>query len=243
MFREPEVELVRHWLSPEALLVDVGANTGVYSRAATDRGARVVAFEPLAELARDLQRDLGPAACVYGLAVGTDEGVTTIYVPLHGDREVSTRASLSQSANGDMPLAEHIVSVVRLDRMVRDATLVKIDVEGRELDALRSADALLRRRKPDLLVEIEQRHHSREEGLAVFDLLRELGYAGFFLRNLPPRPRLTPLEEFDFDVHQDPANQKPIGQEAAGEYVNNFIFTTPERVPELLAAVETAFGR
>lgn len=222
--------------------VDVGANTGLYSRhalAAPD--VRILAFEPLPEVARQLQVDLGPQHPVFATAIGRDEGTTVIYVPLHGGREVTTRASLSQAANGDLELAEHVVTVARLDRMVEHADVLKIDVEGRELDVLRSAERLLRH-QPVVIVEVEQRHNGREAAEEVFDLLARAGLRGFFIRSQAPGPQLLSLSEFDFEVHQRVENAKPIGRNVEGEYVNNFIFAPPAREDELARAARKVFA-
>lgn len=229
-------------LRPGDTFVDVGANTGLYSRHALSvPGVHILAFEPLPDVARQLQADLGADHPVFATAVGRDEGTTVIYVPLHAGREVTTRASLSQAANGDLELAEHVVTVASLDRMVLHADVLKIDVEGRELDVLRSAERLLRD-QPIVIVEVEQRHNGREAAEEVFDLLGRAGLHGFFIRNQPPGPQLLSLSEFDFEVHQRVENAKPIGRHVEGEYVNNFVFAPPAREDELARAARQVFA-
>jgi hypothetical protein len=97
---------------------------------------------------------------------------------------------------------------------------IKCDVEGHEHEVLIGAREVLRRSKPVLLIEVEQRHRRRAVG-ETFDLLSRLGYDGYMLTAKGPRP----LAEFDVQEHQlalvaaDPsATRPPTG------YVNDFLF-------------------
>lgn len=222
-------------------MVDVGANTGLYAEHAAAAGARVIAFEPFGYLAEKLLARLPAPHTIFALAVGTVEGLATIYVPQHDGRNVLTRASLIADANGEVPLAEYTITVVGLDRLVDHADLIKVDVEGRELDVLRSGAKLLESSRPTVVVEVEQRHHGKAEAQEVFDHLASLGYQGFFVRNAGPQPSLHPLSEFDFDADQGVDNAKPIGADAEGTYINNFVFVQPDQVGTLRDAAARAF--
>jgi hypothetical protein len=76
------------------------------------------------------------------------------------------------------------VRLCRLDDLCRDMrgriSFVKIDVEGHELEVLRGGIETLRRHRPNLLIEIEQRH-SPVPIFHTLDFLASLGYAGEFL--------------------------------------------------------------
>ena len=222
-------------------MVDVGANTGLYAEHAAKAGARVIAFEPFEYLAKKLFARLPAPHKIFALAVGTVEGMATIYVPQHDGHNVLTRASLIPDANRDVPLAEFTVTVVGLDRLVDHADLIKVDVEGRELDVLHSGAKLLESSRPIVVVEVEQRHHGKAEAQEVFDHLASLGYQGFFVRDAAPQPSLHPLSEFDFDVDQGIDNAKPIGADADGTYINNFLFVQPDQVGTLRDAAARAF--
>lgn len=223
-------------------MVDVGANTGLYAAHAAAAGARVIAFEPFGYLAEKLLARFPAPHTIFALAVGTVEGLATIYVPQQEGHNVLSRASLLPDANGEVPLAEYTITVVGLDRLVDHADLIKVDVEGRELDVLRSGARLLESSQPIVIIEVEQRHHGKAEAEEVFDHLSRLGYQGFFVRNTSPQPSLHPLSEFDFDVDQSVANAKPIGADAEATYINNFVFVQPEQLDHLHAAAARAFA-
>jgi hypothetical protein len=110
-----------------------------------------------------------------------------------------------------------VVRVATLDSFdLHGVGLIKIDVEGAELGVLEGAVETLRRFRPLLLVEIEQRHHRAPIG-GVFERLRALDYDGHFLDG---RGVVRPIEEFDVERHQVATLDNP----ARGPYINNFLF-------------------
>ncbi len=108
----------------------------------------------------------------------------------------------------------------------RDGTAVvgfiKVDVEGHELDVLRGAEATLRRDRPALLVESEERHRPGAVA-AVHGFLGSLGYHGFMVDD----GRLVSLGGFDPSRDQNVPNDRLMDLNAGhyeGRYVNNFFF-------------------
>lgn len=137
-------------LPPDTVVVDGGANKG----AVTDRllaalpGCRVEAFEPIARLARKLAKRFAgePRVAVHAMALG--EAAASL--PL----SVLSRPTLSsllaptgirdKYAGEDLPVTETVtVPVARLDAVLVRADVLKLDVQGYELPALRGASGLL----------------------------------------------------------------------------------------------------
>ena len=130
--------------------------------------------------------------------------------------ESSPSASLRATADTDVVLD---VMLERLDAFeFLDLMFVKIDVEGAELDVLRGGAETLRRCRPLLLVEIEQRHH-REPIAEVFEQIALFGYDGAFLDG---SGRLRPLSAFDVERWQLEAVLRP---DRGQPYINNFFFS------------------
>jgi hypothetical protein len=68
---------------------------------------------------------------------------------------------------------------VTLDSLgLTGVTFVKLDIEGHELHALRGARETIRRDRPTLLLELEERHHPVQP---VIDLLADWQYEGRIL--------------------------------------------------------------
>jgi FkbM family methyltransferase len=229
---ERELELVLALLDRGMHFVDVGANRGLYSRAAMLRGAHVTAVEPLPWLVDPLVRLVGQRGEVLQVAVGTQPGEHAIHIPTFEGVRVDTRSSLDPAANRGMSTEEILVRVDSLDHLWESwlgVDMVKIDVEGTELDVLRSGERLLSEARPALLIEVEARHHP-DDPAAAFRLLRNLGYDSFHLAP-ESASRLVSADAFDFALHQDPHFHKAPG--TAGHdprYVNNFLFLPSERL-------------
>jgi FkbM family methyltransferase len=141
---------------------DIGANIGFYTLIASRHVGRghVVAFEPLPENQRSIRRNLALNAVtnveVVGVALGDHEGTASL--ALH---ESPTWAKLDTSADTafkrDAAATSHIeVPLSTIDAQLERFTppdLVKMDIEGAEVAALRGASRLLTEVRPTLICE------------------------------------------------------------------------------------------
>jgi FkbM family methyltransferase len=198
-------------------VVDVGANLGTYTYALARAGARVEAFEPQSACARVLMAFAAdkPAVRVHQVALGDTKSEVNLYIPIVDNRARSGEASLRNVGAA----AQERVTIAPLDTFDLPAvSMIKIDVEGAELGVIGGAVDTIRRDRPLLLVEIEQRHH-RSPVSEVFARIAELGYQGYFL-DASHRVRL--ISEFDFERYQNP--NAVLSKPSAGQYINNFLF-------------------
>src|SRR5262252_5955921 len=142
---------------PGVTVVDVGANIGyntVYASRRVGPAGRVVAIEPAADNVRILRENLAVNAIdnvvVHPVAAGRMREVRDLF--LRGD--VSAVNSLFAESVYAAVTGIEKVSVVPLDDLVEgDADLVKLDVEGAELDALAGMTRLLRNPRLQLIAE------------------------------------------------------------------------------------------
>jgi len=220
-----ELPIVCHALRPGSLAIDVGANEGVYTHAFVRTGAFVEAFEPqpaCLQVLRSYERRHANVR-VRSHALGAAHSTGILRVPVRNGHEVTGWGSLrDHGQRGAEAAVEHNVEVRTLDSFgFRDVALIKIDVEGSELDVTRGARATIETWRPLLLVELEQRYHAEPIARA-FDELTALGYRGSFM---DPRDGMRPLSHFDPAIHQALANADVPG----APYVNNFIFAPLER--------------
>lgn len=139
-----------HTAMPGAVLVDVGANIGNHTIFfAAIVGARVVAFEPVADTAAHLRENVGLNNCgerveVHEMALWSREGRGRVVMPQTAN---SGTAHIEPSSEGK-------VHLIRLDRLkLPRVDILKIDVEGAEPEVLRGASRTLRRQRPMLVVE------------------------------------------------------------------------------------------
>jgi FkbM family methyltransferase len=170
-------------LSPDDVFYDVGANIGLYSCFAASRlcKGRVVAFEPHPETAERLRTNIALNIEVYDVfefALADSEDTMVLGPPENGGRPGTFRLR----ENGGK--AAISVDVVRGDELRARAgipapSVVKIDVEGAELDVLEGLSKTLSAERCRLVyVEVhpavlEARGNSQQD---VESRLRELGF-------------------------------------------------------------------
>jgi len=221
---EREMAMLPLFVDPRRLSVDVGANNGAYTQALLALGGRVVAVEANEVLARQLQRIYGRMARVICAAASSEPGTARLRIPRHCAGFGHGLATFEAGNTLDGAEVEEIlVRRIPLDGMGLPAVgFIKIYVEGHELDVLMGAEAVLRRDRPTLLIESEERHRPGAVA-SVRDFLGRLGYTGFMI----DEGRLASIAGFDprRDQHV-PRNR--LGDLNAGHYegryINNFFF-------------------
>ncbi len=147
--------LARQGVLPKTVL-DVGANVGQFAVAAAKLfpGVRVHSFEPVPEVARELEKNvsgLGNVA-VHPFALGEERGEVSFHVNSHAHS--SSVLPLTEAHRRAFPeareTAEISVGVSTLDDVfsgvdLRGPTLLKLDVQGYEPQTLRGGAKTLRR--------------------------------------------------------------------------------------------------
>jgi FkbM family methyltransferase len=219
---EREVHELGRLVTPGTTAVDVGAHIGDYTYSLCKHvgpNGHVIAVEPLPDLARMLTKataKLNLPVTVVNCALSTQPGEAELRVPWEGGERMAGYATLEsrETAEGGQVFR---VKVRTLDDVCAGAasriSFIKIDVEGHELSVLRGGIEMLKKHRPNLLIEIEQRHSAVPIG-ETFAFIESQGYRGEFLT---PDRQPHELSEFKMDVHQ-PENA------ARGQYVSNFIF-------------------
>jgi len=223
---EGELMLLPQLVDRSRLAIDVGGNVGVYSYHLSRFAKSVVTFEPNPEYAEFLKA-VGLTTRVETVALSSQPGEALLRFPSVDGKEYGGMASINAAAVPDAIVARQIpVPLRRLDDYdFKNVGFIKIDVEGHEEGVLAGAIETIRRDKPVILVEIEER--SNPGGLdRISRTLSALGYAGSFL----DRGRRRPLAEFDASVHQVWTSDvgRLGGNRRRLAYVNNFMFA-PEQ--------------
>jgi FkbM family methyltransferase len=188
-------------LAPDACCIDVGAHSGdVLAEIVriAPRG-RHIGFEPLPALATALRRRL-PGVDIRNVALGDAEGSAPFIHVL--DRPGWSGLKARPTPDGDAPRTETIeVTVERLDGALPAGyvpTLIKLDVEGAELDVLHGARATLAAHHPLLIFEHglgSADHYGTGPG-DVHDLLGGLDYRIFDLQGQGPYARAAFVHTF-----------------------------------------------
>lgn len=167
--------LIRVAVTGGRSMVDVGANRGELLAAAVEAAAdsQHYAIEPVDWLATRLTTRF-PTVRVLPVVAGDRERLVEFY-----EYNRDTRSSLSAITTETVKRVTQL-KMVRLDDVIdrsADISVLKIDVEGHELDVLRGADRLLGTCRPLIIFE----HGSpaggeREDSTPIFNLLESFGY-------------------------------------------------------------------
>jgi len=210
---DQEMFFVLNLLKDKRRFIDIGANVGIYSFYFKNIFKNIEAFEPLKEISYRLEYFQNESLNVHNVALSNKRGELQFYIPLISGKPVASLASLETR---DCKCEIRTVKVNTLDSYnFDDVDLVKIDVEGHEQSIINGAHNVLKKNKPILIIEIEQRHIKNNID-EVFKSIINLNYLGYFLKN----HKLIPLDNFSYEL-----NQKPyLNDVMAKDYVNNFIF-------------------
>ena len=133
-----------------AVCLDVGANEGDYSRALAEHlpGASIHAFEPVERTCEELRETLaGTGVTVHGVALGAQRGSADMHVIEGHSQLASLHPLLSHPSRPESSV--EVVEVTTLDEWaaandIPRIALLKIDVEGAELEVLRGASRMIR---------------------------------------------------------------------------------------------------
>jgi len=226
-------------------IVDVGAHDGLltvpFSRLP---GSRVLAFEPLPRAFARLVRAVGeahgggipPHVALHPEALGDQAGEITLSLPVLDGEAQEQWASTAKDYKG---FEGRRISVERLRVPLRtldslalpDVTHLKVDAEGAEYEVFRGATETLRRCRPLITAEIEERHRLGSTW-AVPAFLDALGYDSFFHLS----GRWFPVAALDRATMQR-ASPDPSVFEASDPYVFVFLIVPRERSAEVIAAL------
>lgn len=179
---EPTLSFLADLVRPGDVVLDVGANFGVYSLVLSARagtGGRCYAFEPgedaLLQLRRNLARNSRLPIEVVPVALSDREGAAPLF---------HTGGPTTFSLAGKGGEAEEGVSVTTLDAWARSnsipsAAVMKVDVEGHETEVFLGGRDFLDAARPLIMFEISGSALARGgRGLsASFDALRAMGFA------------------------------------------------------------------
>lgn len=224
---EPELGILSALVDPELLALDIGANRALYTIRLRALARKVHAFEPVPTLAARL-RAAFPDVTVHELALSARGGSVTLRLPGRNTSwaTIEPGNALEKSTGGVRGIE---VTAMRLDDVALEKIgFVKIDVEGHELAVLEGARVVLRRDRPVLLIELEERH-TKNALRGATAALEPLDYRGYFLDG----QRFRPVSAFDAAVDQDPARVSERGKE--GRYLNNFVFVPEARTRVVFA--------
>eukprot|EP00742_Colponemidia_sp_Colp-10_P008355 GILJ01009049.1.p1 GENE.GILJ01009049.1~~GILJ01009049.1.p1 ORF type:complete len:500 (+),score=88.97 GILJ01009049.1:78-1577(+) len=208
---EDEIRFVRTIMEPDMVVVDVGANLGMYTLSCASLvgpGGRVFAFEPASSICdcirKSVERNRLQNIQIIQAAVSDHDGQAEL--AWASDSELNTLAINaplpSQSAAGSDGCTREAVQLVTLDSFaqacqVQRVDFLKLDAEGEEKRIIQGAQKFLTFFSPLVLVEIK---HVDKWDMEAVNALQTLGYRCYQL--LPELNVLIPFDSTSIDPFQ-----------------------------------------
>ena len=152
------LKLYQDIIIPDSIIVDVGANIGIHSLALADivsswPRSRVIAYEPKRELVKRLHsnlklNNLSKVVKVSQIGLWSEPG------KIYFNEDV---LNFNQGVGRYDPTSNNFIEVTSLDKdldnLSTPITLIKIDVEGAELEVIRGGIRLLEKHRPSIVIE------------------------------------------------------------------------------------------
>jgi FkbM family methyltransferase len=202
--------LYENMLKPGDRIFEAGANIGYYIAVAEGRlgpNVEYLAVEPDPEVFETLTsnvQSIGKRITLREIAVSENDGESTFF-----QSASSNLGSIRKSRRTDDQAKKVITTTI--DQLCATShfspTVLRMDIEGAEVFALRGARNVLKECRPRLFIELHPSLMTEDETLEVLAMLEEAGYAEFFVTDrsydqpsalhfLPRcRPRLLGLKE------------------------------------------------
>lgn len=177
------------------VILDVGANIGRVAEAAlrTYPDSEVHCFEPVSTTFSMLRHRLARFGSQvhlhpYGLS-NTNGEVTINLTSFHGANSIHPQARLHKQLNPHVTeVGTERILLKRLDDLAGElpstCDIIKIDVEGHELQVLEGGEAFIRDRVDTVLIEISLMRDQSWEHQCVFDIFAVMRKLGFSLINV-----------------------------------------------------------
>jgi FkbM family methyltransferase len=218
-FETAERAFVQNFLKPGMTVMDVGAHHGLYtllaSKCVGDAG-RVIAFEPSPRERRALLLNLRlnrtKNVRVESLALGSRNIQTELYVVERLETGGnSLRPPVTPSATSKIPVHVRRLDDWATESQIDQADLIKLDVEGGELEFLQGAERFLTgSRRPVILAEVQD-IRTQPWGYRAKEIIRHLHERNFAWFRISSDGR---LEQLDSSAEEYDGNFVAIPREA-----------------------------
>ncbi len=190
---EKELSIIGNFTDKNKEAVDVGVYRGVYTYKLSKEFKHVHAFEPNPLIYPFLEKNLTKIVknmTLKNLALSDSNGDVNLRIPSRSKSIFKTNyeeiyklgcATIHQGNKIDNK-NNFKVKKIKLDDLLEDKNIsfVKIDVEGHEREVITGSKKIIKKNKPVLLVEIEERHNNFPI-LDTIEFIKNFGYNSYFV--------------------------------------------------------------
>lgn len=178
-YEKGTIQLLHKFLKPGSVFLDIGANIGLMSSIASKivgAEGKVLSVEANPKTIEILQHNLAlnhaGNVSIFPFALGSEKGTATLFENWNVNRGGASLLSQDQQEGIDVPV-EKLDDIFENDKI----DLIKIDVEGFELEVLKGGIELLKKQLPVLIIEVSEQREN-EAGVSpkeIADFVRSLG--------------------------------------------------------------------
>jgi FkbM family methyltransferase len=181
-YEEEVLHTIQQHLTSDSVFVDIGANIGdhtLFASHVANKG-KVISFEPIPDLCEQintsvsLQHKHHAPITIHPFACGRESSSLTLSLPL------DNIGGASLVRKGERTLS---VQVVKADDILKEedkVTMIKIDVEGFEYDALLGLQETISKHRPSLIIEfspvIYKNNQEKDHSMDIVLFLKENNY-------------------------------------------------------------------
>ena len=209
---EKEIKLIPQLLSNCNRAIDIGANVGVWSYWLSKYAKQVESFEPNPKVFNALKNIKIKNVNSYNIALSNKTGSVDLLIP-KGSKGFSNQGASLSSIKVQGEHKSISIEAKRLDEYnFLDVDFIKIDVEGHEHEVIEGARVTIKKFKPTMVIEMEEKHNQIpiEEQISSVE---KMGYQCCVFIN----ETIIKIKEIDLDkFHRNPTNKDT--------YLFNFIF-------------------
>ena len=190
---EKELSIIGDFTDKNKEAVDVGVYRGVYTYKLSKEFKHVHAFEPNPLIYPFLEKNLTKIVknmTLKNLALSDSNGDVNLRIPSRSKSIFKTNyeeiyklgcATIHEGNKIDNK-NNFKVKKIKLDDLLEDKNIsfIKIDVEGHEREVITGSKKIIKKNKPVLLVEIEERHNNFPI-LDTIEFIKNFGYNSYFV--------------------------------------------------------------
>jgi len=192
---EDELNLVKEFIKPGSDTIDIGVYRGVYSYEMSKYSNLVHAFEPNPIIFKDINKNLKKIIKnirLYNFALSNKNEIINLNIPIrdkkYNKKNYEEYFQMGRATIHNMNKFDKFetfkVDAKKLDAINfdNDISFIKIDVEGHETEVIQGSENTIKKFKPILLVEIEEKHNQKKVSTTL-NYIKSLGYNSFFFEN------------------------------------------------------------
>ena len=209
---EKEIKIIPDLLVNCNRAIDIGANVGVWSYWLSKYAKKVESFEPNPKIFNVLKNIKIKNVNTYNIALSNKSGSVDLLIPKGSKGFSNQGASLSPIKVQGEHKSISIEAKCLDEYNFLDVNFIKIDVEGHEHEVIEGAKETIKKCKPTMVIEMEEKHNQ----IPIEDQIssvEKLGYRCCVLIN----KKIVKINEINLDkFHRNPTNKD--------SYLFNFIF-------------------